>query len=106
MFNQLKNARGMKQTWQKTRKVLHRWVHIIALGYIIPQLRAIKCPDPVLRLIDNTPWRKNTPITAGRIRMGLIRYFSQVRVRDWWDSKSQKFHPPDTDILRRFEDLL
>ena len=96
----------MKQTWQKTRKVLHRWVHIIALGYIIPQLLAIKCPDPVLRLIDSTPWRKNTPITAGRIRMGLIRYFSQVRVRDWWDSKSQKFHPPDTDILRRFEDLL
>ncbi len=106
LFNQLKNDWGMKQTWQKTRKVLHRWVHIIALGYIIPQLRAIKCPDPVLRLIDNTPRRKNTPITAGRIRMGLIRYFSQVRVRDWWDGKSQKFQPPDTDILRRFEDLL
>ncbi len=72
LFNQLKNDWGMKQTWQKTRKVLHRWVHII----------------------------------AGRIRMGLIRYFSQVRVRDWWDGKSPKFHPPDTDILRRFEDLL
>ena len=43
LFNQLKNARGMKQTWQKTRKVLHRWVHIIAPGYIIPQLLAIKC---------------------------------------------------------------
>ncbi len=106
MFNQLKNAWGMKQTWQKTRKVLHRWVHIIALGYVIPQLLTIKCPDSVLCLIDNTPWRKNTPITAGRIRMGLIRYFSQVRVRDWWDGKSQKFQPPDTDILRRFEDLL
>jgi len=36
MFNQLKNAWGMKQTWQKTRKVLHRWVYIIALGYVIP----------------------------------------------------------------------
>ncbi len=36
LFNQLKNARGMKQSWQKTRKVLHRWVHIIALGYIVP----------------------------------------------------------------------
>ena len=106
MFNQLKNAWGMKQTWQKTRKVLHRWVHIIALGYVIPQLLAIKCPDSVLHLIDNTPWRKNTPITAGRIRLGLVRYFSQVRVRDWWDGKSQKFQPPDTDILRRFEDLL
>ena len=39
LFNQLKNDWGMKQTWQKTRKVLHRWVHIIALGYIIPQLK-------------------------------------------------------------------
>ncbi len=61
--------------------------------------------EPLFNL-DNMPWRKNTPITAGRIRMGLIRYFSQVRVRDWWDGKSQKFQPPDTDILRRFEDLL
>ena len=32
MFNQLKNAWGMKQAWQQTRQVLHRWVHIIILG--------------------------------------------------------------------------
>jgi len=106
MFNQLKNAWGMKQAWQQTRQVLHRWVHIITLGYVLPQLLAIKCPDTIDGLLANAPWQRNKPTTAGRIRLGLLKYFSHVRVRDWWDVKSQKFQPPDTNILRRFEELL
>ena len=65
----------MKQTWQKTRKVLHRWVHIIALGYIIPQLRAIKCPDPVLRLIDNTPLAKEYTHYCRKNTNGIDKVF-------------------------------
>lgn len=106
MFNQMKNAWGMKEAWQQTRQVLHRWVHIIALGYVLPQLLAIKCPDKVLHLINDTPWQKHKPTTAGRIRLGLLKYFSHVRIRHWWDGKSRIFQPPDTDILRRFEALL
>ncbi len=106
MFNQLKNAWGMKQAWQQKRQALHRWVHMIALGYVLPQLLAIKCPNAVEGLLANTPWQTNKPTTPGRIRLGLLKYFSHVRVRDWWDVKSQKFQPPDSDKLRRFEDLL
>lgn len=106
MFNQMKNAWGMKEAWQQTRQVLHRWVHIIALGYVLPQLMAIKCPDTVLHLIDDTPWQKHKPTTAGRIRLGLLRYLSHVRIRSWWDAKSRIFQPPDSDIMKRFEDLL
>ncbi len=106
MFNQLKNAWGIKQAWQQTRQVLHRWVHIITLGYVLPQLLAIKCPDAVGDLLTNAPWQKNKPITAGRIRLGLLKYFSHVRIRDWWDVKSKKFQPPDTNKLKQFEDLL
>ena len=106
MFNQMKNAWGMKEAWQQSRQVLHRWVHIIALSYVLPQLLAIKCPDKVVHLINDTPWQKHKPTTAGRIRLGLLKYFSHVRIRDWWDGKSRIFQPPDTDILRRFEALL
>jgi len=106
MFNQMKNAWGMKEAWQQTRQVLHRWVHIIALGYVLPQLLAIKCPEKVLHLMWDTPWQKCKPVTAGRIRLGLLKYFSHVRVRDWWDGKSRKFQPPDSDILKPFEALL
>jgi len=106
MFNQMKNAWGMKEAWQQTRQVLHRWVHIIALAYVLPQLLAIKCSDKVVHLMDDTPWQKHKPTTAGRIRLGLLKYFSHVRIRDWWDGKSRKFQPPDTDILRQFEAIL
>jgi len=106
MFNQLKNAWGMKQAWQQKRQVLHRWIHIITLGYILPQLLAIKCPEKLNDLLDNAPWQRNKAITAGRIRLGLLKYFSHVRIRDWWNLKSQKFQPPDTNILKQFEVFL
>ncbi len=106
MFNQLKNAWGIKQAWQQTRQVLHRWVHIITLGYVLPQLLAIKCPDKVESLLTNAPWQRNNLITASRIRLGLLKYFSHVRIRGWWDVKSKKFQPPDTNKLKQFEDLL
>jgi hypothetical protein len=106
MFNQLKNAWGIKQAWQQSRQVLHRWVHIIALSYVLPQLLTIVCPDKVDKLIDGTPWQRNKPITAGRVRLGLQKVFSHVRIRDWWDVKSRKFQPPDSDILRQFEAFL
>lgn len=51
-------------------------------------------------------WQKNNPITACRIRLGLLKYFSHVRIRDWWNVKSKIFQPPDMNILTRFEGLL
>ncbi|MCN4144809.1 MAG: hypothetical protein LC437_07110, partial [Thiohalomonas sp.] len=68
-----------------------------------PQLLAIKCPDKLDGLLTNVPWQRNKAVTAGRIRLGLLKYFSQVRIRDGWNLKSQKFQQPDTDILKQFE---
>ena len=106
MFNQLKNAWGMKQAWQQTRQVLHRWVHLIALGYGLPQLLAIQCQDKVKPLLTHAPWQSHTDTSAGRIRQGLIKYFSQVRVRDWWCMKYRKFQPPNSNKLDEFERFL
>jgi hypothetical protein len=32
MFNQLKNAWGLQETWQQTRQVLHRWVQLLTVA--------------------------------------------------------------------------
>jgi hypothetical protein len=94
MFNQLKHAWGMQETWQQTRQVLHRWVQIVTLAYALPQLLAMLPSEQLETLCQWTPWRSKHPMTAGRIRLGLHRILWQVRIRDWWNPKSRKFGPP------------
>jgi hypothetical protein len=95
MFNQAKNQWGWKETWQQSRQVLHRWFHILGIGYALPQLLAIKGGEKVKRLASIAPWRDRQPITAGRVRSGLVRIFGHFPIRAWWDAKSRKFGPPD-----------
>jgi hypothetical protein len=95
MFGQTKNGWGWKETWQQSRQVLHRWVHILFAAYALPQLLTILGGEQVRQLANFTPWRVNRTVTAGLVRTGLQSYFSHIRVRDWWDSKSQKFMPPN-----------
>jgi len=104
MFNQAKNNWGWKETWQQSRQALHRWFHILGIGYALPQLLAIKGGEEVKRLASVTPWRDRQPITAGRVRSGLVRILSHFPVRTWWNAKSRKFGPPneaETDASTR-----
>ncbi|MDD3294490.1 MAG: hypothetical protein PHG20_07370 [Geobacteraceae bacterium] len=75
LFNQLKNRWGWKETWQQSRQVLHRWVQILSLSYVIPQLLVIFDDAKVKVLASFAPWRQKQPITAGRVRQGLQRFF-------------------------------
>jgi DDE superfamily endonuclease len=95
MFNQLKHAWGLQETWQQTRQVLHRWVQMVTLAYALPQLLALLPKEQLEGLCQWTPWRTTQPITAGRIRLGLHRILWQVSIRDWWNPKSRIFEPPD-----------
>lgn len=99
MFGQTKNGWGWKETWQQSRQVLHRWVHILFAAYALPQLLTILGGDQVRQLANFTPWRINHTVTAGLVRTGLQKYFSNIRVRDWWDAKSRKFVPPNGIVL-------
>lgn len=94
LFNQLKNRWGWRETWQQSRQVLHRWTQILSLAYALPQLLAMYCGDQVQSMMDLTPWRKKSQVTAGRVRMGLQNILSNVRIRDWWNPKCKKFQPP------------
>lgn len=93
MFNQLKNRWGVKETWQQTRQVLHRWVQIISTSYALPQILAYQGGNDVYTLATLSPWRKNSPLTAGRVRQGLSLIFRKVDIRALWDPKSKKFGP-------------
>jgi hypothetical protein len=103
MFNQLIHRWGVQQTWQQNRQVLHRWVQICSLAYVLPLLLAVKAEVRLQNLIHLTPWRMKQPITAGRVRLGLQRILRQVAVRDWWNSKSRKFKPPELADFELFD---
>lgn len=96
LFNQMKNGWGWRQTWQQSRQVLHRWTQILSTAYALPQLLSIYCSEQMNDLLQLTPWRKKSPVTAGQVRLGLRLFFSHVRVRDWWNPTCRKFQPtPD-----------
>jgi len=93
LFNQLKNRWGWKETWQQTRQVLHRWVQILSVSYAIPQLLVLLNDAKVDYLASFSPWRQKQPITAGRVRQGLQRFFGYANIRAMWNPKSGKFGP-------------
>lgn len=93
LFNQLKNRWGWKDAWQQSRQVLHRWSQILAVGYALPQLLALRQEEQVNMLAATAPWRAKQPVTAGRVRLGLARIFRNVDIRSFWHPKSRKFGP-------------
>jgi len=93
LFNQLKNRWGWKETWQQTRQVLHRWVQILSISYAIPQILVLLNDVKVNSLASFSPWRRNQPISAGRVRQGLRYYFGYANIRAMWNPKSAKFGP-------------
>lgn len=104
MFHQAKNRWGWNETWQQSWQTVHRWLHILGIGYALPQLLAIKGGTEVTRLANTTPWREKDPVTAGRVRSGLVRIISHFPIRDWWSRKSRIFGPqkePETPVSTR-----
>ena len=93
LFNQLKNRWGWKETWQQSRQVLHRWVQILSVSYAIPQLLVLLDDVKVSFLASFAPWRLKQPITAGRVRQGLQRFFGHADIRAMWHPKSGIFGP-------------
>jgi transposase len=81
MFNQLKQAWGLREAWHQTRQTLHRWAHITMVGYGLVQLLSCLNSHAVDELCQHSPWRKQNPKTAGQIRKGLTGILRHVAVR-------------------------
>ena len=91
LFNQLKLHWGLKEAWQQTRQVLHRWVHITMAGYGVLQLLTCIENQKVEKLCEHSPWRRDNIITAGQVRKGLSRILLHVPVSSWLGLTCNKF---------------
>jgi len=93
----------LKEAWQQTRQTLHRWVHITMVGYGLVQILSCLDSQTVKDLCRHSPWRRGALQTAGQIRKGLVRIFSQVTVRHCWNGKCKKFEPTNWGQNRTFD---
>ncbi len=93
-FHELKNAWGIKEAWQQTRQALNRWVQLTTIGYGLIQLLSLMPAEKLGGVMLQLPWRNKAEVTAGKIRDGLVKYFQQVNVFDWWNTNSNKISPP------------
>jgi hypothetical protein len=87
------------------------YAKILSITYALPQILATYCGDQVQDLMQLTSWRKENQVTAGRVRLGLQMILSNVRIRDWWNSKHQIFRspieakpPPDNENMMKSHD--
>jgi hypothetical protein len=90
MFHQTKHNWGWNETWQQSRQTVHRWLHILGIGYALQQNLAIKGGAEITRLENTTPWGEKDPVTAGRVRSGLVRIIGHFPIRARWNDKSPK----------------
>src|SRR6201994_4170642 len=94
MFCALKHGIGVKETWQRRRQTLHRWVQILSTAFALTQMMAVYDPARARQLAIVAPWRKERHPTAGMVRRGLAAIFRTVSLLAVWDRKCRKFSGP------------
>jgi hypothetical protein len=94
MFCSLKHGIGVKETWQRRRQTLHRWVQILSTAFALTQMMAVYDPVSARQLAIVAPWRKERHPTAGMVKRGLAAMFRNVSLLAVWDRKCRKFSGP------------
>jgi hypothetical protein len=94
MFCSLKHGIGVKETWQRRRQTLHRWVQILSTAFALTQMMAVYDPLIARQLAIVAPWRKERQPTAGMVKRGLAAMFRNVSLLTAWDRKCRKFSGP------------
>ena len=94
MFCSLKHRIGVKETWQRRRQTLHRWVQILSTAFALTQMMAVDDPVIARQLAIVAPWRKERHPTAGMVKRGLAAMFRNVSLLAVWDQKCRKFSSP------------
>jgi len=94
MFCALKHGIGVKETWQRRRQTLHRWVQILSTAFALTQMMAVYDPAIARQLAIVAPWRKERHPTAGMVKRGLAAIFRNVSLLTVWDRKGRKFCGP------------
>ncbi len=94
MFCSLKHGVGLKETWQRRRQTLHRWVQILSTAFALTQMMAVHDLAVARQLAVVAPWRKERHPTAGMVKRSLAAIFRNVSLTTLWDRKRRKFTGP------------
>ncbi len=96
MFNEIKNFFGIAQAWEKSSQTLHRWVSVICTAYAINRLLSLIAQSKSFKtIVPFIQWRKQSELTAGLIRLGLIVFFRHFGFKRLWNPKSKKLIVPN-----------
>ena len=74
MFGSLKHGIGVKETWQRRRQTLHRWVQILSTAFALTQMMAVYDPARARQLAIVAPWRKERHLLPVWSRGGSPRF--------------------------------
>ncbi len=78
LFAALKLTDGMGAMWQRGRRTLLRWLHLVQIGRALLVLLTARAEPAVLALLRVGGWRKVTTLTPGLVKDALARRFGDI----------------------------
>ena len=99
MFNEIKHAYGVAEAWQQTSKALHRWVSMLCVAYSLTRMISlITAKKKNNSFVPQVAWRKNSNMTAGLVRLGIVIFFRRYGFSTIWNPKSKKLIVPKNSL--------
>lgn len=78
LFAALKLTDGMGAMWQRGRRTLLRWLHLVQIGRALLVLLTARAEPEVLALLRVGGWRRAATLTPGLIKDALARRFGDI----------------------------
>jgi hypothetical protein len=79
LFAALKLTDGMGAMWQRGRRTLLRWLHLVQIGRALLVLLTARAEPEVLALLRVGGWRRPTTLTPGLVKDALARRFRDMQ---------------------------
>jgi hypothetical protein len=99
MFNEIKHAYGVAQTWQQKSRTLHRWVTMLCVAYSLSRMLALVFGNKKKEnVVPYIAWRQKSPMTAGLMRKAIQLFFRRFTFSMLWEPKSKKLVLPKNNF--------
>jgi hypothetical protein len=79
LFAALKLTDGMGAMWQRGRRTLLRWPHLVQIGRALLVLLTARAEPEVLALLRVGGWRRPATLTPGLVKDALARRFRDIQ---------------------------
>jgi len=93
LFAALKLTDGMGAMWQRGRRTLLRWLHLVQIGRALLVLLTARAEPEVLALLRVGGWRRPATLTPGLVKDALARRFRDIQAFRLVPATHQKTGP-------------